>query len=116
MPTACDYDPTLALHCLAVPLGTTGVMCPIIKQRTDMMKPDPSCEGRTPLDDLSGKLDATIDDLMQGPKKKEAARLKGQARALCYAIALIKNPYHPNEEGEADAAMARWELRNDCAE
>jgi hypothetical protein len=111
--TGCDYDPTLALHCLAVPLGSREVGCPIIKQRTDMMKPDPSCEGRTPLDDLAGKLDETIDLLMAKPKKKEAARLQGQARALCYSIAVIRNPYHPDEEKEADAAMERWETRQE---
>lgn len=100
------YDPTLALHCLAVPLGSKDTACPIIKQRSDMMHPD--CEGVSPADTLFSFLVQSLrqqwsswNEKKERPKKgreEEHWRACGEVAALSYSVAMIRNPYAPNPE------------------
>jgi hypothetical protein len=57
------------------------------------------------------EMDAVMDRLMAG-EPAEDGRDPGRAEALCRSLAMIRNPYEPDYEGERDRQMERWEKRN----
>lgn len=60
------------------------------------------------------ELDAVIDRLMSGDGTAEDDRDPGRAEAFCRALALIRNPYDPDYEGERERQMERYEHRQDA--
>jgi hypothetical protein len=94
MPT---IDVDLALHCLE-DLG--GRTCPIVKQRSEAMRPIDSeaCGGLSIRDTLLAFLSQAIGEAPREPSKKRRHQLYGQIDALKYAIALMDNPYRPDVE------------------
>lgn len=58
---------------------------------------------------VMSELDTIIDRLMAGNgAAAEDGRDPGRAEAFTMCLAIMRNPYEPNYEGERDRAMERW--------
>lgn len=84
-----ETDVALAHHCLE---DLTGRSCPIVKQRTEAKRATDACEGLSIRDTLFNfAVEAAIE--ATSAKKGRRKELRGQIKALTYAVALIDNPY-----------------------
>lgn len=59
------------------------------------------------------ELDAVIDRLM-AEEEAEDGRDPGRAEAFCRSLALIRNPYEPDFDGERKRQMERYRKRQDA--
>lgn len=65
---------------------------------------------------IMDELDVIIDRLMSGDGQAVDGRDPGRAEAYTRALALIRNTYEPDYDGEKERAMLRWERRNPVEE
>lgn len=68
--------------------------------------------GYSIFDRIMEELDAVIDRLMSGDGAAADDRDPGRAEAFCRSLALIRNPYQPDYDGERERQMDRYEQRN----
>lgn len=103
-----EVNVPLALHCLAGGGKFEDHGCPIIRERTFIMK-EGVCDGLSIVDQMfewlvqamleRNPLEQKIDK--DNPKRKHVvayARADAQVAVLSYSIALIRNPYNPDPE------------------
>lgn len=64
-------------------------------------------------DRIMQEMDAVMDRLM-ADEPAEDGRDPGRAEAFCRALALIRNPYEPDFEGERDRQVERYHRRQDA--
>lgn len=68
--------------------------------------------GYSIFDKVMLELDAVLDRLMAG-EATEDGRDPGRAEMATMVLAIIRNPYEPDYEGERDRQMERWRKRNE---
>lgn len=70
-----------------------------------------SLKGLSILEKYEAALDTIIDELMEAGDSA-GDRMKGRADGIVQCIAIMRNPYQPNETFVRDDAMERYDERN----
>jgi len=69
------------------------------------------CNDRSVKEIMEDELDSICDRLMTPGSEAADGRDPGRAESLCWAIALIENPYAPNMDAIKGKMMLRYERR-----
>lgn len=121
------YRCAVPTHCLSIAGSKDSPVCAILGSRDHLVvklwrigkerymdreaQYESYCKDRSVKEIMEDELDSICDRLMSEGGEAADGQDKGRAESLCWAIALIENPYAPNMVAVKGKMMLRYERR-----